>query len=113
MGIVDSFEQGIPSVKMGFRELQFADQISLFLMEQSKGMGFGDFSIGSTEVIESLFGKIKYMEREQRAYGFTSLILAAIASVGKTDDKLIEVAISSTKLSDIEEWAANEIGQGV
>jgi len=113
MGIVDSFEQGISSVKMGFRELQFADQISLFLMEQSKGMGFGDFSIGSTEVIESLFGKIKYMEREQRAYGFTSLILAALASVGKTDDRLIEAAISSTKLSDIEEWSVNEIGQSV
>lgn len=45
--------------------------------------------IVSTEALESLFGKIKYMEREQRAFGFTSLLLAAIVAVGPIDEKTI------------------------
>ena len=80
---------------MRSRELQFADKISSFLLEQSKDMGFGECFIGSTEVLESLFGKIKYMEHEQTAFGFTSLVLAAIATVGLTDDQTIAKAIKS------------------
>ena len=113
MNIVDSFEQAISSIKMGVRELQFADQISLFLLEQSKNVRLGECFIGSTEVLESLFGKIKYMEHEQRAFGFTSLVLAAIASVGPTDEQTIAKAIKSIKQSDIDEWAAKEIGKTV
>lgn len=110
MNIVDSFEQAISSIKIGHRELQFADEISLFLLEQSKNTSLGECFIGSTEILESLFGKIKYMEHEQRAFGFTSLILAAMASVGSTDDQTIANAIKSIKQSDIDEWAAKEIG---
>jgi hypothetical protein len=113
MNIVDSFENAIASIPIGSRELQFADQIALFLVEQSKGIKAGEHFIGSTEVLESLFGKIKYMECEQTAFGFTSLVLAAMACVGPTDEKTIAEAISSIKLSDIDKWAANEIGRSV
>jgi len=113
MNIVDSFEQAISNIKMGFRELQFADQISVFLLEQSKNVRLGECFIGSTEVLESLFGKVKYMEQEQTAFGFTSLVLAAMASVGPTDDETIANAIRSIKQSEIDEWTAKEIGNTV
>jgi len=113
MNIVDSFENAISTVKMGLRELQFADQLTESLLSLSKGVQFGEHFIGSTEVLESLFGKIKYMEREQRAFGFTSLLLAAMAAVGPLDEKTIANAMESVKRSDIDEWAAKEIGQSV
>ena len=113
INIVDSFEQAISSIPMGLQELQFADRISLFLMEQSKGLKPEELFVGSTEVIESLFGKIKFMECEQTAFGFTSLVLASMACVGPTDDKTIGDAIRAVKLSDIDEWAAKEIGKSV
>jgi hypothetical protein len=113
MSIVDSFEEAISSVKMGVREQQFADQLTEFLLSQSKGIKSREYFIGSTEVLESLFGKIKYMEREQRAFGFTSLLLAAMAAVGPLDEKTIAEAMISVKLSDIDTWAAQEIGQSV
>ena len=113
MKIVDSFELAVSSVKMGSKELQFADQIIIFLSEQSKGIKLGECFIGSTEALESLFGKIKYMEHEQTSFGFTSLVLAAMACVGPTNEKIIEEAMISIKLSDVEEWAAKEIGQSV
>jgi hypothetical protein len=111
--IVDSFEQAISSVKMGPRELQFADQLSDYLLSQSKGVKLGERFIGSSEILESLFGKIKYMEREQRAYGFTSLLLSAMAAVGPLNEKIVAEAMKSVKRSDIDEWAAKEIGQSV
>jgi hypothetical protein len=111
--IVDSFEEAISSSMIGMRELQFADQLTEFLLNQSRGVKSGEYLIGSTEVLESLFGKIKYMEREQRAFGFTSLLLAAMAAVGPLDEKTVAEAMTSVKLSDIDTWATKEIGQSV
>lgn len=113
MNVVDSFEKAISSVKMGPREMQFADQLTEFLLNQSKGVRFGEWFIGSSEILESLFGKIKYMEREQRAFGFTSLLLAAMAAVGPLSEKIVAEAMATVKRSDIDEWAAKEIGQSV
>jgi hypothetical protein len=113
MNIVDSFEDAISSVKMSVKELQFADQLAEFLLSQSKGIKPGECFIGSTEVLESLFGKIKYMEREQRAFGFTSLLLAAMAAVGPLDEKTVIEAMTSVRLSDIDIWTTKELGQSV
>jgi len=113
MNIVDSFEQSICSIKMGIRELQFADVLVMFLLGQSKGVKPGERFVGSSEVLESLFGKMKYMEHEQTAFGFTSLVLAAMAHVGSSNEELIKQAITIVKLSDIEEWSASEIGRSI
>jgi hypothetical protein len=113
MNIADSFEQAISSIKMGVRELAFAEQISLFLLEQSKNVRLGECFIGSTEILESLFGKIKYMEREQTTFGFTSLVLAAMAHVGSSDEQMIAKAIKEVKDSDVNQWSEKEIGGSV
>jgi hypothetical protein len=113
MNIVDSLEQAISSLKIGPRELHFTDQLTEFLLNQLKGIKFGEWFIGSSEILESLFGKIKYMEREQRAFGFTSLLLAAMASVGPLDEKIVAEAMGSVKRSEIDKWAAKEIGQSI
>ncbi len=111
--IMESFEKSISSIKLSVREVQFANQLAEFLQNQSNGMQISECFIGSTEVLESLFGKIKYMEREQRAFGFTSLLLAAIASVGPLDDDTIIKAVQTVKLSEIANWSTTEIGQSV
>lgn len=113
LNIVDSFEEAIAHIKISFKGLQFADRVSLFLKEQTNGMKPGDCFIGSTEVIESLFGKIKYMEREQTAFGFTSIVLAGIACIGPTDDETIKEAVTSIKLKDIELWTGKAIKESI
>ena len=111
--IADSFEQAISSVNMGERELQFANHLTISLLGQSKGVKFGECFIGSSEILESLFGKIKYMEREQRAFGFTSILLAAMSAVGSLDKKIVAEAMELVQRSDIDAWAAKEIGQSI
>ncbi len=109
INIVDHFERNLVGLAMGFEESKFADQISSFLSEQSRGVNPGERFIGSTEVLESLFGKLKYMEQEQRAFGFTSLVLAVIACVGPTDEKTVVEAITTVKVSEMNEWTKKEI----
>jgi hypothetical protein len=101
--IMDNFEQMLAALPTSSRELKFIDEISSFLLEQSKGLKFGERYIGSTEVLESFFGKLKYMEQEQTAFGFTSLVLAAVACVGPTDEKTIKDAIKTIKFSEMDE----------
>lgn len=113
MDIVEHFEKAISSIPMGLLELQFADQLSQFLLEQSKRVKPGERFIGSTEVLESLFGKLKAMEQEQTSFGFTSLVLAAMACVGPIDEKTVGDAIRTVKLSDIEDWSQKEIGRSI
>lgn len=113
INIANSFEEAVSSLGMGVRELQFFAQLTEFLQKQSKGTKPGECLIGSTEILESLFGKIKYMEREQKAYGFTSLLLAAMAIVGPLDEATVVKAMTSVKLSDIKAWTEKEIGLSV
>lgn len=113
MNIANFFEQSISSIKIGFRELKYVDEIIIFLLGQSNEVKPGERFLGSSEVLESLFGKIKYMEHEQTAFGFTSLVLAAMAHVGLSDDEIISKANKTIKLSDIDEWTTREIGRSV
>ena len=46
-------------------------------------------------------------------FGFTSLVIGAIASVGLTDEETIADAIKSIKQSDIDNWKTKEIGMSV
>ena len=109
MDIMDHFEQSLASLPLSSRELQFVNVLSSFLLEQSKGLKLGECYVGSTEVLESLFGKLKYMEQEQTAFGFTSLVLAVMACVGPTDEKIIEEAIKTIKFSVMDKWVKKEI----
>lgn len=113
MNIVDNFELAISSIPMGYKELHFANHISMFLLRESEGLKPEDAYMATTEPLESLFGKLKYMEREQTGFGFTSLVLAAMACVGPTDDKTIAEAINNVKISDIEKWKEKEIGKSI
>lgn len=111
--VVESFDKALLNVQMDCRELFFVDQITNFLLEQSFQLAPAERHIGSTEVLESLFGKIKHIEQEQKAFGFTSLLFAGIASVGSTDQSTIAEAMRVVKLSDIKEWTEKNIGQSM
>jgi len=49
----------------------------------------------------------------QTAFGFTSLVLAAMAHVGPSDSRTIEGALKVVRVSDIDRWSAKEIGRSV
>lgn len=57
-----------------------------------------------TEVLESSFGKLKYLERDQQKRGFTSLILCLGALVGTWTSETIEAALQRTPTKVVANW---------
>lgn len=97
---------------LGFnlKACQYAGDIIDFVSEQSKIVPIGQVWIGSSEIIESLFGKLKCLEQDQSKGGFTSLVLGMAACMGKLDTDVIMSALSTVKTSDVNDWALEQIG---
>ncbi len=69
--------------------------------------------LGSTEVIESLFGRQKYLEKEQSRSGFTGLILSLSAFVSTTTREIIISAMTSVSTKTVLAWVKEKIGNTV
>jgi hypothetical protein len=75
-----------------------------FVKQESEKIDPGDRLLGSSEIIESLFGKQKMLEGEQSKNGFTGLILSAAAFVSQTTLDVVEQAMETVRVKDIKNW---------
>jgi hypothetical protein len=69
--------------------------------------------LGSSEIIESLFGKQKILEQSQSRSGFTGLILSIGAFASQTTDAIIEKAMDAVKTNTVIKWVDEKIGKSV
>ena len=65
---------------------------------------------GSTEALESLFGKLKNIEGDHASQGFTPLILAAPAALGETSIDVVNAAMNTTKTHNVSHWIRQHLG---
>ena len=63
-----------------------------------------------SQLIESLFGKLKSLEREQSKSSFTSLVLSMGAMVSKKTTEVLKKALESVNTNMINEWSREKIG---
>ena len=103
-------EKAMKSASFNFSACQYAGKIIDFFQEHSKIVPQNQVWIGSSEIIESLFGKFKALEQNQHKGGFTSLVLGMAACTGALDDSVIKKAILETKTKDVEAWTKAQIG---
>ena len=109
-GLPEHFLDSISDLPLEPDGQNYSDLIYYFFLEQTQGLDLFERHNGSSEIIESFFGKLKSMEQEQTAFGFTSLVLATLAHVGTLDYEIVGNAISIVTLLDIETWSNKEIG---
>lgn len=69
--------------------------------------------LGSSEVIESVFGKLKYLENDQSKSGFTVLLLSLAASVSATTTDVVQKALESVPTKKVFQWFKDNVGQSV
>jgi hypothetical protein len=69
--------------------------------------------LGSSEVIESVFGKLKRLEQHQARSGFTGLVLALGAMVSTTTPAVIEKALETVPTSQVRQWCQQHLGPSV
>ena len=106
----DEIERILKSLDLGTEASQYAGILIDFIQEQSKVVPEGQVWIVSSEIIESLFGKLKCLEHDQSKGGFTSLVLGAAACVGKVDVDVVKAAMQTVTIADVDEWTRNQMG---
>ena len=60
--------------------------------------------IGSTEVLESCFGKMKEMEKQHSRGGFTILVISFGAMLATTTTEAINAALKHSRVADVHDW---------
>ena len=68
---------------------------------------------GSTEILESSFGKLKEIEGDQSRSGFTSLILIWAALFGTTTATIIRKAITEVPVKLVQAWVKKNLGETI
>ena len=81
-----------------------ATELETFVRESSAAAGPGECLVGSTEVLESLFGKWKTLERQESQSGITGLILSLGALLGAWPTSRIQAALEATPVKHVARW---------
>jgi len=81
-----------------------ATELGTFVRESSVAAGPGECLVGSTEVLESLFGKWKTLERQESQSGITGLILSLGALLGTWPVSRIQAALEATPVKHVVRW---------
>ncbi len=84
-----------------------------FVAEESLKAYPGERLMGSSEVLESIFGKLKRLEQDQAKTGFTGLVLSVAAMVSTTTTETIQSALESVRTKKVIEWCQTTLGKTV
>jgi len=81
-----------------------AAELCEFVGRQCQPARPGERLVGSTEVLESLFGKWKALERQESRNGITSLILSLGSLIGRWPISRITAALEATPVKHVVAW---------
>jgi hypothetical protein len=95
------------------RTQQLSAELLQFVREEGAKAKVGERLVGSSEVIESIFGKWKHLEGEQARRGLTGLVLALGALVAHTTPAVIKQALESVPTKTVLAWCREKLGKTV
>jgi hypothetical protein len=84
-----------------------------FVASESRKAKAHERLLGSSEIIESVFGKLKNLEKHQSGSGFTALVLTVAAVVSKTSRDVIRTAMETVRTKDVIDWCRRKLGKSV
>jgi len=96
--------------KKDYRFINFKNKIKAILQKEGEKIPYGAHYLGSSEILESLFGKFKYIEDNQASSGLSSLVLSIPALVGKLDESIVQGALETISCFDIDTWIDGNMG---
>ena len=89
------------------------DELVEFVREQSQAAAPGVRLPGSTEVLESSFGKLKALEGDHQSMSFSGMLLAWAALCGPTTEDVIQKALHATPVKLVQQWITKHLGSTV
>jgi hypothetical protein len=84
-----------------------------FVTDESSKVRPGERLPGTTEVVESCFGKLKALEDGQCKSGFTGMVLSLGAMVSTWTAQTIGEALERCRVRDVMDWCRKRLGQSV
>lgn len=95
------------------RAIYIKEELLDFVEQESVKADKDERLLGSSEIIESVFGKMKRLEHDQAKSGFTVFILSLAAIVSDTTAEVVHRALETVPTNKIHEWFRNNIGKSV
>ena len=90
--------------------VRLAGELIAFVAEQCQALRPGERLVGTTETLESAFGKQKTLERSPTKTGFTSLLLGIAALVSETTPEVVREALESCRTKQVTQWCRQHLG---
>jgi hypothetical protein len=87
-----------------------AKELLEFVAKQARHARLGERFPGSTEVLESCFGRFKQLEKQQARGGFTSLILGFGALLAETTIQAVAQAMQQSPTKAVLKWCKEHLG---
>ena len=94
-----------------FLSFALAEDLIRFVEEQSCQARTGERLPGSTEVLESCFGKYKALEQGQSQGGFTGLLAAFGSLLAQATPQVVEQALRLVPTQEVWDWCAEHLGK--
>jgi hypothetical protein len=113
LGVTEQLQHRLAAVAKEATSKDMAAELVAFVAEQSKGLRPGERVPGSTQVLESCFGTLKALEKEHSRSGFTALVLALGALVGKFTKEVVGQALASTPIKAVRRWCAENFAESL
>jgi len=89
----------------------FQNRLKTLLQIEGQKIPQGMHYLGSSEILESLFGKFKAIESNHASSGLTSLVLAIPALLGKLNESIIAKALAEVSVDNVKQWIKTNMGQ--
>lgn len=109
-GAVRDLKRELPSRYQSASGRQLAQDMVKFVQSESKKAGRGERLPGSTEILESCFGKFKVLEREQSKGGFTSLVIAFGSLLMNVSQQTVTLALQHSTAQSVTNWCREHLG---
>lgn len=95
------------------RTQQVRAQLLEFVAQEAAQAHPTERLLGSSEVIESVFGKFKRLEDTQAKSGFTGLLLTISAMVSRTTREVVQQALETVPTKRVLEWCKATLGDSL
>jgi hypothetical protein len=92
---------------------ELREELIHFVRGEALKARLGERLPGTTEVLESCFGKLKALEDGQSKSGFTGLVLSLGAMVSKWTAESLGEALEQCRVSDLVAWCRRMLGKSV
>jgi hypothetical protein len=110
-GVGFALTKAMPARPGGAGKLR--EELIDFVRGEALKARFGERLPGTTEVLESCFGKLKALEDGQSKSGFTGLVLSLGAMVSTWTEERLGEALERCRVRDVMAWCRKTLGESV